>query len=735
MRTLVACALLVPVAGCGGCDDPATTPDARLGEPPVVARFDPPLPGAGGAWGIMPYPSDLYLDADGRLALSTVPAGPLADAGAVAMLRDGLATLTGAGLRSNVYLPIAARGGATVDPDTLAGAAALLDLDTGDELAADVVWRDDLAAIVIAPALGTVLAPDRRYAAYLTADAQDDAGGAIAADPEFLAAIDLTTTPADAAVAAAQDSLRPLVEALPPATRDRLVAATVFRTATFPAQTRRMRDVVAALPPVVDVLDVIGDAPGELEAVLGVQDADAIPGTCADNTRPQPHSHVARLVHGTIGLTSFLSELVNVAGFPEYDVNGTPIVKGTHVVRFTLMLPAVASWEDLPVLLYVHGLGRTRADFLTQIDTAARRGAAMLAIDLPYHGHRANRDPALHDLRNELLGTDLPDGFGDPYGLFPATALFHLSGSGGIPPGHPRAVGENLRQAAIELTQLVALVRDGSTSPLAAAVGAPVSFRDQVGLITESLGAMIAGVALAVEPDLTVAYVSSPAAGLPEPAMLHSPNYAALFAGAITGAYDIADQIDVADPARDTRIHPLVMLHGNVIERGDAIAYAPLVTRGALRGGAGPDLVVSIAWGDVWVSNDGSEAYAKALGLPLANLASPERPDEPVRFVELDVAPWPVTGNLPGGRSGCLVVFHPAGHAALRKYEEHRNHDPVFPPYVSIEPPERIFPTQAAEIHELWGELVADHFDGDGAVSITDPYADSDPSIAGTPCP
>lgn len=722
-------------AACGGGSSPPR-PDAPPADPPAVSVFDPFAAGAGGPWGAIPYPSDLYLDAAGRLALTTLPVGADATPEDVQSVLEGLATFDGAGLRGNVYLPIRTDPGVDLDAASLAGAAALVDLDAssaGDvvTLPVDALWRADLDAVVLVPARGTVFLPGRRYAAYLTSAATADGVG-IGADPDLRAAI------APGATGPAAASLAPLVAVLPSSTTEALVSATVFRTVTLPEETRRMRDVVAALPPTVSELTVHAGNDA-LDAFMGVQDDAAIPGVCATSGRPQPNGRVAALVHGTIGLASFLSATPGVDGFPEFAADGTPQVKGTHPVRFTLTLPVAASWEDLPVVLYVHGINRTRQDLLSQVDTAAKLGAAMLAIDLPYHGDRATRTPP-QDVRNELLGTNTPDGFGDTNGLLPATQLFHLADSGGIRGLHPRAMGENLRQAAVELAQVVAWVRDGDLAPLAAALAAapgapgPVSFRDDVGLLTESLGAMVSGVTLALEPNVVAAYLSSPAAGFPEPAMLHSPNFAGIFAGAITGPFDVAGRIDETDPARDFRIDPLVMLYTNVIERGDALAYAPLVVPGTLRGGAGPDLVVTMAWGDVWVSNDTTEAYARALGLPFAPMAGASPPTAPVRFVELATAAWPLAGNLPGGRTGGFVVFDPAGHAAFRKYEELRNFEPLFPPYVERNPPEVIFPTQTAQHQELWSELMAARFAG-GAVALTDPYADVDPETGGTACP
>lgn len=715
--------VVVVVPACG--DDAPSQPDAPvILDPAAVAHFDPPAIGEGN-WGDVPYPSDLYLDENDRIALGDLPVGAAASPENVTMLREGLATLSGAGLRSNVYFPVDLDDGVDLDPATLAGAAVLIDLESEETLDAEVLWRADLGAIVIVPRLGTVLRHDHSYGAYLTSAVETTDGEPLTADADF----------------AGHASVAPVLDLLPAATRDTVVSATVFRTASFPLQSQRMRDAVAAMPPTVTVLDVI-DGDAELDAVLGNQIDDAVPGNCLPSSRPQPHNHVGALIHGTTTLTSFLSDTVNVDGFPEYDIGGFPIVKGAFPVDFTLSLPATTGdWNALPVMIYVHGINGTRNHINTLVNTAGRLGVAVLAIDLPYHGHRARRPADQHDVLNETLGTSTPDGYGDSHGLFAASGLFHLAPSGGIPALHPRAMGENLRQTALEVIQLVAFVRDGIDTPLETAI-APITslpdtfqFRDDVALLTESLGGMVTGLALALEPSLAVAYISSPAAGFPDPALLHSPNYSATFASAMTGPYDIAARIDVADPSHDFRIDPIVMLFGNVVERGDAIAYAPLITSGELRGGSGPHLVVGMAWGDVWVSNDTTEGFVKALGLPESTLALATPPSDTVRFVDLPADPWPVSANLPGGKTGCFVVYNPAGHASLRLFEEERNHEPLFPPYVEIVPPAPIAPTQVQQIHELWSELFAGHFDAAPGLSLTDPYADVDNESAGSACP
>ena len=431
---LLCCVVALPACG-GGSSSPPDAPP--IGDPAAIAHFDPPAPGEGD-WGDVPWPSDLFLDASGHIAIGELPVGPFAVPENVDMLREGLATLTGAGLRSNVYFPIDLPGDDNLDPATLDGAGALIDLATGDPIAADLLWRADLGAVVLVPRLGTVLHHDHSYGAYLTSAIATAGGAPLVADADI----------------AGHARVAPLLDALPAATRDTVVVATVFRTADFPLETERMRTKLAASPPTVTVLDVV-DGDAELDAVLGDGTADAVPGNCIPFSRPQPHNHVAALVQGTINLTSFNSDTANVDGFPEFDPDGDPIPKGEFPVRFTLSLPATTTdWNSLPVMIYVHGINGVRSHIAHLVNTAGRQGIAILAIDLPYHGDRANRPAGQHAQGNEILGTDVPDGFGDTYGLFAASGLFHLSGSGGIPSYHPRAMGENLRQAAMEIVQL-----------------------------------------------------------------------------------------------------------------------------------------------------------------------------------------------------------------------------------------------------------------------------------------
>src|SRR5262245_33327584 len=127
MRTIRIALTFVYLGGCGGGGG-GGSPDAGPPGPDAgaaaTALFVPPTPGQAAAWATVPFPSDLYLDASGHLALASLPAGPGADPAEAQKLTESLATLDGAGVESNVYFPVAGE----LDPATLAGQVKLVDL-------------------------------------------------------------------------------------------------------------------------------------------------------------------------------------------------------------------------------------------------------------------------------------------------------------------------------------------------------------------------------------------------------------------------------------------------------------------------------------------------------------------------------------------------------------------------------------------------------------------------------
>ncbi len=717
--------VVVAVAACGGGGSSAPDaappgPDAALGAP-AQAAFAPPVPGAGGDWGVVPYPSDLYLDASGHLALHHLPVGQFCEPEEEAKLRESLATLDGAGAWSNVYFPISG----DILPASLAGHVKLVDLDHQlAELPADVLWRADLHVIVVAPRWGTLLREDTRYAAWVTTGVQASDGTPLARAPAFATAADLSATPADAAIAAAQTSLRPLLEQHPAPAE--LAVATVFRTEHVTRGMRAMRDVVAAAPPVVGEVFGPFTTAAELDGLFGAQAADASPGLDETAVRLQPHSHVAAVVHGMVTLPSFLAATDSTGGFVEFDAAGVPTVKGHVSVKFTLILPRQASWANLPVVLYVHGLNRTRNHMLVQADTAGREGMAVLAIDLIYHGDRA-RPPS--DTKNEITRVAVADGFGDEVGLTPGVDFFHVLESGGIPATHMRAMRDNLRQAAADLCAMAAFVDGGDLSLIRsmlagtdASLPTDLSFRPGAAILTESFGSMISAVTIAVEPRVRAAVLSVAAAGFPYPSVLHSANFSDTFSGVVLRLFDLS-RVVLGDPVTGARFDPVVNLYNAALEQGDAAAFAPYVLSGELRGGTPPDLLMTMMWDDEWVPNEATEQLVGVLGVPRMPVSLPTSlPGDAIRYASIPTVSAPLAGNVAGGtHTAGLVVYYPGVHGFLRYTRGLTWFTRSTPPFV-MATTSTVVDTPLAQFHRQWARFLADAFAGTPP-TIIDPYA------------
>ncbi len=726
------------VAGCGGDDsgDDDVTPDpidAGTTPPtPVTAVFTPPAPGAGADWGTIPYPSDLFLDGDGQLTLTSLPTGQNADPMAVEMLTETLHQLDGAGVNSQVFFPV----DGDVDPATLAGNVVLVDLDApATPLPVELVYRPEIGAVQCAPVLGSVLDENRQYAAYMTAGVLSTDGVPVVASGAFAEAIDLSQTPQDAAIAAAQNNLRPLIEALDATVVADLAVATVFRTQHATEDMLDMRNAIAATPPTLtaDPFQIFGPDTAELDVVFGgPAAADKLPGQDDAAPRSQPHSNVAVVIHGFLNMPSFVNEQPFTAGFMERDGDGVPIVKGEHSVKFTLMLPTGhASYADLPLILWIHGIDRSRADMVLNADAVLSRGYAYLAIDLLYHGDRmaAPSDERINALEETQAGVD---GFGDRVTLIPAANFFHLLGSGGIPAYHPRAMMENLRQSAIDLVALTTFADLGDFTAINAALagrGLPndLSFQgDRVGILTESFGAMQSIIALAIEPRLTIALLASPANSFPNPVLLHSPNFSTNFSNIILGPYDVQSRTVLGDPTKDARYEPIAMLWNSALERGDPIPYARHMLSGELRGGTGANVLLTQTWQDEWVPNIAVEHLVGVLGVPIVQLGRELAiPGTQFRYVtELDEVSGPVEGNVSGGaRTAASSLWYPAAHALTRKLGDYYEYEPTFPPFARLGET-YFFQNPIEAVHRYWGDFFDQYYFGaDESPAVTDPFA------------
>jgi len=683
-----------------------------------VARFEPPTPGAGAPWGQLPYPNDLLVDADGKLALQTLPGGPNASESISAGFLDGLRELDGAGVASGIWFGI----DGDVDPATLDGNVALVDLETGDEVAINAIWREDLDAIGAVLPLGTILREDRAYGAYITSDIAAQNGTALAPSPAFVASLEQGAASDDPAIAAAQDSLRPLLERV--SDPGKLVAATVFRTETTSSIAVAMRDVVrAADAPSATVTRVL-DTAEELDSLFGEADPDAGPGGDFDGFRAVPHGNIGAVVHGAVKLPDFRSDSKISTGLLEYDQDGKPLVKGVHRIEYMLHLPVADSYDNLPVVVYVHGLGRSRLDSAYVADTLTGLGMAVIAIDMPFHGNRrVNPD----DTFNEITGETVADGVADRGGLFPVAYMFQLVPNGGLAAGYLPAVRSNVRQAAIDLVSLAYFITDGDAAPIAAELaeaGLPddLSFAPEVAMTGESLGGLTGLAALALDSSYGVAAFTSPAAGLPFPAVMRSAAFGELFTDNIAKPFDIAERLVPGDELRAPQNDPIIQMYTGVMAGAEAGGFLHAIRTGELRGGDVPNVLLTASWGDDTVHNSVQEHIAAAIGIPAMRMSLPQMPPGAlIRFADVDMVDGPVSNNA-GDGSATMVMTHwyPASHAVLRQRVGTIAVEPGGPPFIELDEP-KVIENPIVELHDQIGGFLDDYFLG-RTPSVNDPF-------------
>ena len=663
-------------------------------------------------WGQVPFPNDLSLDDAGHLKLTRLPSGPNSSTDFEALLLDSLDDLDGAGTWTNVYFPIEG----DLDAQSLAGNAVLVDLATGDSISADLLWRADLAAVVIAPKAGVVLEEQHSYGAYLTSGVES-ADGAPLRRSEAFAAMLATTPPTDPALAAARTSLQPLLDLLG-ADASSIVSATVFRTATISRDMIALHDANAAAPPVVTVTRVITD-PTE---IYGVQPSPAPPGLSSKGGRAQPSTHVAAVVHGTIALPNYWTSDPHEPGLLQLDSGGVPVLQSTDVVAFTLHLPVAANYDDLPVITYQHGIGTSRGRSVTIADTAAAHGIATIAIDLPYHGSRAI---GAVDTINNATGAAVADGFGDE-DSFSTVQFFHLLPGGPMPSYHPAAMRENLRRGASDFDALIAFVHGGNVGPLNTALAAatlpPVTFRaDKIGAMATSLGAIVSIPIAAVNPDIAAAVFTVPAAGFPYPSLLYSYAFGETFASVVYDTTDVGSQIELTSADKDPRFHPIVVLWNYAVSPGDSLSFAPHLLDGAWRDDTNVHVFMAEAHSDEWVPNLATASLAKAVGLQRMTVTADATLPTPVlpQGIQLTTVPAPVSGNIGGSQTAAIMVAFPAGHGYDTWFEDQLFLEPNHPPFVQLgTPTDIVAPT--AEWQEQWAAYMSSALDGE-TPTLVDP--------------
>lgn len=677
---------LVSFALTGACgDDDGASVDAGPsdGSTPsgFYARFAPvadPMP-----WGAVPFPDDLYLDSEGRVALGTYPSEAVTGFPAyVASLRDTLGDLDGFGITSPVYFPV----DGDVDPSSLPddgdsllpdASVFLLDADPASptafqRIAIQARWVPAHRAIALRPADGHALREGGRYAAVATSSVRSVTGEPLRAAPAFAELRDATGRPTDALLGEAWDRYEPVLASLATdgTPRDVVAAVAVFRTQTITPELGLIRDALweadAPSPTITRVIS--GEA---LDTLLGTPTEDGVGFGLAGGL---PHESIGWLVQGTFEAPGYLDERAGVHG--PFERDGDVIrIKRTEIVPFTIALPRGAS-GPLRMVIFQHGITADRSDGLGLAETVCAAGWALAMIDAPFHGLRAlGPDP---DTRNRFTEAAEPDGFGDKRGPAVIVDFAGLQDfSGELIDFHPVYFRDAMRQSAADLLAFVRTLRGGDWSGLAVDdMLAGVSFADErFGFVGYSLGGIIGTLFVASEPEIGAAVLAFTGGAIVH-AVAESPAFNEAYLPQLFPLMGLEiSELDYEE--LHPSFYPEIALWATLFDRGDALGYARAVRR------SDAHVLVTMARHDETLPNVNTESLARVLGAPMLG-------GEPL-FVELELAEAPLRGNVTtdgSPRTRGLQLFEPANHGALLYRDDLRRYvTPPRPPFEALAEP------------------------------------------------
>jgi hypothetical protein len=382
----------------------------------------------------------------------------------------------------------------------------------------------------------------------------------------------------------------------------------------------------------------------------------------------------------------------------------------------------VASYSNLPVVIFQHGLGGDRAWMMSVANTLASAGFATLGIDIPFHG---GRNIAATDTKHRFGGGTGPDGWAE-WTDNPAFSFFDASGDQrqGFPALLPAAARAAFMQSALDVMQEVRLVTVGDLSAFGAAdmrLGGLTLRHDRIGYSGESFGAMYGVIAMAIEPDVGAALFSVGGGGLIFPLLLASADQGPVFAILLDGALGTST-VDPVDPPESDFGYNLAQY---LLEGGDPLAYAPYLLLAPVGGNAPKHVLQFSAHLDETVPNQANEALAGGLGLQPFDLSASERPDLsfwPMAPAEGALPTGPnVTGAGGAARVGAFVQFEPATHGVLTTQTSYRHYDVTQPmPYPKVDPPLTI-DNPVVRAQGIYLRFMSDYF------------TTGEPTVVGTP--
>jgi dienelactone hydrolase len=664
-------ALLGSLSALLGCSDPPnhSQPPSPTPDSPIQARFT--LGGEALPRVLdVPFPSDIYLEADGSL-LDKIPGfGNIVTRNAAA-IQATLATQRGFGLNAGAVFRVDVMDqtepdsdrplAATIDPRSLPSSEAasiaddssvfLVDLDatSGDKarVPCRAAFHDDRATgseispvLAVLPARGIVLEEGHRYAAVLTTRVRGDESTAIGPSKEFRAIVEGSRQSALEKLYG--DAIERVAELVPPlADTAKIAALTVFTTQSTSEELVEMRATVAALsPPKLDWTPaalapmspgLFSAAPltgftATLDAWLGkpAKLGDGTDDPARDQSVGAAHDAIAAIGTAVFEAPNFLrvrqegylnAEHATVAR----DMAGHPTLspdRKTSKVWVSIALPKGPSPmppSGFPVVILQHGLQGDRSFLLSLANTFAKRGWATAAIEAPTFGTRAVDASSTVDQKSIFPWSSSPayvgpDGFVDSPAI--AFAFFGEFINFG-------ATRDQLRQSAIDLGSLADVLADPmlDLGPLLAAVPGAKFDATRIGYVGDSFGAITGTLLAAVDPRINAFVLNVGGGGIVTEIVSNAPALSGLVStvGGLTLGFGM-DRLDAS--------HPLSNVLQSILDPADPLVYARRIvaqpsTVGGVKNAPKSVILIEAVWDEI-VANEGSEALARAIGMPLA---------------------------------------------------------------------------------------------------------------------
>lgn len=641
------------------------------GEGPFV-EFKLSDKGRASAWLDVPFPSDIYRDAAGRVALPKLPYS----GEAIPLLRDALNGLDGFSVTAGAMLRVEGEYAAGPLP---AGSVRLLQIggESTSEVPVEAAYNAERRLLGVMPAIGQVLLQSTEHLLVVTRESGLNPSAKLAsllpggcAGPEG-EAVAATVASLDRAVISTDD----------------VAAAVTFTTRDITADLDAARVRIQEAPPgELTVKQVVTEADGGLTDLLGP----------ADDERPgfggrAPHAHTSHVIHGTFTSPAYLTATPRGQGMFTVGDDGLPEVKAQEPLPFTLTLPA-GSKKDLPLVLFQHGVNADRAHMFAVSDTLAAAGAAVLGVDLPMHG---DRQPELQDVLHNVTAAPGPDGMADRKAFLASTYMFGLLLHDlSLPAYHPHLARDAFRQGVIDHMSVLRSFSDGDLAPVRESDPdlAELSFdASRVSLIGQSLGAIVGGITLALEPRIGQAALVVGGGGLITHLATKSPTYTRTIVAIL--AVPLGFEYGTFEYEQFPPWYlPEFQLYQWAIEPGDPLAYAPYAMRAPRDFRPPPDVLFMAAYSDESVPNQSSEALAGAYGAAqvvvegVTNRSRYATPNPPV-------AETPLTGNqqTPAGKAtSALYVWDPAAHDLLIEPGGRRQYKPGFPAFERLDDEEEV---------------------------------------------